>query len=489
MPESNQPDTSGRGEEAWLPRKPLDRRSFLAGATTLASAGLASSVLAACGASPKPKTTATSTPKAAAFPIGAAARASGKPVGITLWHSMQSANLEALTTMTDQFNASQGDVRVALVNQNSYPDTLSLYTAALAGGNLPDVVQIESEDLQLMIDTRSVVPAQSAIDADHYDLSDFLGVTVSYFRVGSTLWAMPFNISSQVLYYDQNAFTHAGLDPSKPPTTLDGLRGAANKIVQAKVAKYGMALKLSPSTFDEWLAMGGGTLVNNSNGRQGRATKVTFDSSLGKSIIGFYAQMFSSHLAQPTSATTYDNLFAIGNGISPMTLETSAALGTVAGLLGGYKQVKLGVGPMPGPTGNGGVYVGGAGLYMVSKSPPERQDGAWQYIKYLIAPAQQAAWAAASGYVPVRKSAVDIPVLKARWASLPGFRVAYDQILSSPVTAATAGAVMGPASQIDTAIQDALSSVSQGRPAAASLAQAAATANQALSSYNSRVQG
>lgn len=483
MTAANEP---GSTDSARAPR-PFDRRRFLAGATSVGAAGLASSILAACG-SGTPSAPSGTRARPYAFPLGAAARAATKPVPVTLWHSMQSANLAALTAMTNAFNTSQPDVHVTLVNQNSYPDTLSLYTAALAGGSLPDVVQIESEDLQLMIDTKSVVPAQSAVDADHYDLSDFLGVAVSYFRVAGTLWAMPFNISSQVLYYDKNAFAHAGLDPSVPPTTLDDLRSAAGKIVKTSTEKYGMALKLSPSTFDEWIAMGGGTLVNHGNGRQGRATAVTFDDALGKSLIDFYAEMFSSGLAQPTSATSYDNLFAIGNQISPMTLETSAALGTVASLLSGYPKVKLGVGPMPGPAG-GGVYVGGAGLYMVAKSPPERQDAAWRYIKFLVSPSQQAVWAAASGYVPVRKSAVDEPVLKSRWTSLPGFRVAFDQIVASPVSIATAGPVMGPAGQIDTAVEDALTSVSHGAPAAKSLAEAAATANQTLSSYNSRVQG
>ena len=155
--------------------------------------------------------------------------------------------------------------------------------------------------------------------------------------------------------------------------------------------------------------------------------------------------MYSTKLAQPTSATTYDNLFAIANRIAPMTLETSAALGTVVELLGGYPDVKLGVGPMPGPVATGGVFVGGAGLYMVSKSSDERQDAAWQYIKYLVEPAQQASWAAASGYIPVRQSA-DHTRLSSNPAGpqIPEFKVAYDQILASPQSAATAGPVCGP---------------------------------------------
>jgi sn-glycerol 3-phosphate transport system substrate-binding protein len=458
----------------------FDRRRLLGVGSGVAGAV----VLGACSSS---KSNSPSSSGSSKFPLGAASRAAGKPVGITMWHSMQSANLTALQKMTASFNSSQSDVKVSLVNQNSYTDTLTLYTAALAGGTLPDVVQMESADLQLMIDSQSVVPAQSALDVDDVDTSDYLASALDYYKVDGKIYALPFNVSSQVLYYDANAFSAAGLDPASPPTTLTDLRSAAQKIVSSGTEKYGMSLKLSPSTFEEWLSMDGQALLNNGNGRTGRATSVDFDDSAGKSLASYYQQVYSQKIAQPTSATTYDNLFAIANRIAPMTLETSAALGTVVELLGGYKQVKLGVGPMPGPVATGGVFVGGAALFMVSKSPAQRQDASWQYIKYLTSPGQQAIWAAASGYIPVRKSAVDQSVLQQRWATIPEFKVAYDQILASPQSAATAGPVCGVQNQVDTAVQNALTSISTGTSPDSALANAASTANQAISSYNSRI--
>ncbi len=466
---------------------PIDRRRFLAGAISL---GVAGTVLGACSSSSPPASGRERSTSLAAFPLGAAASARSKPVPVTFWHSMTSANLTALSRITSSFNASQHDVHVSLVNQTSYTDTLALYTAALSGGVLPDLVQIESSDLQLMIDSRSIVPAQSAVDAERYSLSDFLPSVVNYFRVDGLLWAVPFNVSSQVLYYDKAAFSRAGLDPQKPPTTLQELRSASQRVVSTRTEKYGMSLKLTPSTFEEWVAMGGGLLVNHENGRSGRATSAMFGGELGRSLFSWWAGMLDSKLAQATPATNYDDLFAVGNRIAPMTIETSAALGTVVFLLssGQYSDVKLGVGPMPGPSGpGGGVFVGGAGLYMVNHSPPERQDAAWQYAKYLVSPEQQAEWAAATGYVPVRKSSVALPVITERWASLPGFRVAYDQILASPATPATAGAVSGPSTQVDNAIQAGLTALSSGAAPGASLAEAVRTADDALASYNARL--
>lgn len=457
----------------------IGRRGFLA-----LGGGVGGAVLLGACSSTKSGSTVTTAPR---FPLGAAAQSKNKPVSITLWHSMQSANLTSLQSLTKNFNSSQSDVTVNLVNQDSYTDTLTLYTAALSGGNLPDLVQMESADLQLMIDSQSIVPAELALDVDDVDLDDYLASAIDYYKVDGKIYALPFNVSSQVLYFDANAFAAAGLDPTSPPTTLVELQSASEKIVSSGTEKYGMSLKLSPSTYEEWLAMDGQELLNNDNGRSARATFVAFNDSDGQTIASFYEQMFTSKAAQPTSATTYDNLYAIANGIAPMTLETSAVLGTVVELLGGYKNVKLGVGPMPGPIASGGVFIGGAAMYMVSKSDPEHQDAAWQYIKFLTGPPQQAAWAAASGYIPVRKSSVNEPVLEQRWQQIPEFKVAYDQILASPQSPATAGPVSGAQAQIDDAIEDGLTAISTGTSAASAMSTAASTANGAISSYNGRL--
>ncbi len=463
---------------------PIDRRGFLG----LLSAGAGGALLGACSSGGS----TSSAPASGTFPLGASARASGKPVGITLWHSMTYNNQKTLQTLTDGFNAIQSDVKVTLVNQNSYTDTLTLFTAALGGSGLPDLIQMETDNLQLMVDSRSIVPVGSAVTADHYDLSDFLPSTVSYFTVNGTLQAMPFNISSNVLYYDQNAFTRAGLDPAAPPATLADLKALAGEITSSGTEKYGMSLKLDASYFEQWVTLGDGTLVDHDNGRSGRATKVTFDGALGTSIFQFYADMLGGKLAQATSATTYDNLLGVANKVAPMCLETSAALGTIQTILAGgqYKDVKLGVAPTPSTTAQrNGVFPGGAGLYIVKSSSSARQDAAWQFVKYLVDPAQMATWAVGTGYIPIRKSSVALPAVDQLYAQHPEFKVAYDQLLSSPQNPSTAGAVYGPQAQVEQAMVSALTSISTGTAPGAAMTQLATTANQAITSYNSRVPG
>ena len=120
----------------------------------------------------------------------------------------------------------------------------------------------------------------------------------------------------------------------------------------------------------------------------------------------------------PDSGTSqFDNLLGIGNGNHAMAIDTSAALGTIEAVLaaGQYPDLQLGVGPMPGPKGNGAVSVQGGELFMVNKSAPEKQAAAWQYLKFLDTAASQATWAAGTGYIPIVKKAATTPEVRDLW--------------------------------------------------------------------------
>jgi sn-glycerol 3-phosphate transport system substrate-binding protein len=428
-------------------------------------------------------------------PLGALKKAS-KPVEITFWHSMNRANDETLQKLTDAYNSSQSDVKVALVNQTTYNDTLTKYVAGLSTGDLPDLVQIEDTGLQQMIDTQSVLPAQACVKADKYDLSGHVQRVVDYYTVDGTLWPMPFNVSNPVFYYNKKAFTQAGLDPNKPPTTLDEITVAAKKLQDAgAVSKAGFGLKTDPWYLEQWLAKAGRPYVNNGNGRKARADKVVFDTKQGLEIFTWMSDMVSKGYAitNPNEGSSqFDNLLGIGNGTNAMTIDTSASLGTITNVLasGAYPNVELGVGPMPGPVGKGGILVGGASLYLSNKSAPAKQAAAWDFAKYLNTAQVQADWAAGTGYVPVVEAATKLPAVKELWAKSPGYKVAYDQLLTGVNNTATAGPVIGAYKAVRDAVITAQNSMfTQGVKPKTAINAARDKANPAMEEYNTRVGG
>ena len=425
----------------------------------------------------------------------AALRAAKKPVDITYWHAMTRANADELKKLTDQFNAQQHDVHVTLSAAASYTDNATRFKAGLSTGALPDLFQGEDTGLQYMIDSQAVLPIASCLKADGASTSDLFPRVVAYYSVKGVLYPMPFNDSNPVLYYNKAVFRRAGLDPDKPPLTFAAVQADSQKIVNSGAAKFGIALKTDSWPVEHWLAKSGHTLVNNDNGRTARATKVTFDDATGTSIFSWFDDMVKSKLALSTGTNDVNHYFAVGKGDAAMTIDTSAALGTISQLfsLGQYKNVQLGVGPMPGPTSaDGSVLVGGAANYIVNKSAPAKQAAAYEFAKFLATPQVQSDWAAATGYVPVSKTAAAMSPLAQQYVRQPEYKVAYDQLLAGPVNAATTGAVTGAYGSenegVRGAIVDALGRMLDGRltPEQA-VAAAAKEANAALDDYNSRI--
>ncbi len=191
------------------------------------------------------------------------------PVNITFWESASEANLTVLQGITSSFNSSQTKVHVTLVTQAGYDDTWQKYLAGLSSGQLPDAVQLEDERTQAAIDTGSFLPVQSCMNAAKYSTSDYLPRPLAYWKVNGVQWALPFAVSAPILYYNQNAFTKAGLNPNTPPTTLPQMVADAKAL---KASGSGMGLVLDPWHLETWLATANTLFVNNKNGRSSRAT-------------------------------------------------------------------------------------------------------------------------------------------------------------------------------------------------------------------------
>jgi sn-glycerol 3-phosphate transport system substrate-binding protein len=104
-----------------------------------------------------------------------------------------------------------------------------------------------------MVDSQEIVPVQDLIDRDDYDLSSFEPRVLDYYRVEDRLYSMPFNLSSPILYYDKNDFREVGLDPEKPPQTLEDVKAYSEKLLQkdssGNITRSGIALDVYPWIF------------------------------------------------------------------------------------------------------------------------------------------------------------------------------------------------------------------------------------------------
>jgi sn-glycerol 3-phosphate transport system substrate-binding protein len=413
-------------------------------------------------------------------------------VDITFWESASTANLPFLQSITTAFNSSQSKVHVTLVTQDGYDDTWSKYLAGLSNGQLPDAVQIEDQDTQEAIDTGSFLPVQSCMNAAKFSTSDFLPRPLAYWKVDGVQWALPFAVSAPILFYNENAFTKAGLNPNDPPSTLPQMLADAKAL---KASGSGMALVLDPWHLETWLATANQLFVNNQNGRSGRASKGVFVTKTATTIFSELKQLVTSGDAttNPSSGPdAYDNLLGMGSGKYGMTIETSAALGAVTSLLTGgqYSGVKLGVGAFPvySASVRGGIEPGGSAVYISNKEPAIDQAAAWTYLAYITDTQSQATWAAGTGYIPVRASSAQTATVQHLWATDPGYKVAYNEVNNGVNSAATSGSIIGPYADVRTDVSNAeISMYTSGVSPEAALKAAEQSVNSTMQDYNSRL--
>ncbi len=422
-------------------------------------------------------------------PLDALESAEG-PVEITYWHAMTRANEETLTTLTDEFNASQDKVAVTLVNQNGYTENFTAFETAFNTNDSPDLIQLEDTSLQKVVDAQAVVPAQACLDAADATKDDFVKRVVDYYSIDGTLYPMPFNVSNPVFYYNKKSFEAAGLDPEQAPTTFAEVREYADAL-QGSGIEYGFAFKRDAWVLEQFLALNGEPYVNNDNGRSGRATAAAFDTDTALEIFEFLdsGQEAGVFVTNPAGGPSgFDNLINICKGTVPMTIDTSAALGTAYDVLQGEGcdvEVEIGVAPLPGGNGNGGVLVGGAANFLPANGDDVRLAAAYTYAAFLASPESQATWAAGTGYIPVSRAAADSDTIQSLWADKPGYKVAFDQLVSGVDNVATAGPVIGDYKGVRDAMTDALEAflVESTSPADA-LADAKRDADQRIQAYN-----
>ena len=143
-----------------------------------------------------------------------------KPVTINFWHAFVSSNNTWLVATINQFNNSQHDVHVNLLQFPSYQDLLTKYLAGLSTGDVPDVGEFEETTVQKLVDSNSTIPVQACIDASHYALTDYVKRALSYYSYRGVQESMPWAVSNVVLYYNTEDFIKAGLNPANPPATL-----------------------------------------------------------------------------------------------------------------------------------------------------------------------------------------------------------------------------------------------------------------------------
>ncbi|GAB3450645.1 ABC transporter substrate-binding protein [Phycicoccus ginsengisoli] len=440
-------------------------------------------VLAACGGGGSSASDGADAPKA-----GVLKDAKGVTT-VSFWHAMDGKNAEVLAQLVKEFNdQNKGKIEVKATYAGKYDDAITKYKAAIQSKSTPDVIQIYDIGTQFMIDAKQTVPMQSFIDRDKLDVSDLQPNITGYYSVDKKLNSMPFNTSMPLLYINKSLFTKAGLDPNKPPTNLDEIRAAAEKLSKKKggPADYGFGAAIYGWLLEQFMATSGQEYCNNGNGRNGRATSVNLASDTDVAVVSWWQKMVEDGLAANTGRDTKAAQAAFKSGQVAMNLEST-------GQLGGYSQAAKAGGWELGATNyphvkagdTGGPIIGGASLWINGVNHKDaNKEAAWQFVKFLSSPKSQATWHTGTGYFPNSKGALNQPVDVEYRKANPLFDVAVQQLDATKLTTATQGCLLGVMPQARKASEDGLESALNGADPKTAMTKAADAVAAQAKTYN-----
>ncbi|GIP37811.1 ABC transporter substrate-binding protein [Paenibacillus sp. J31TS4] len=373
---------------------------------------------------------------------GKSGGSSAGPQKVVFWHAMGGANTKVVDQMVSDFNASQDKVKVEAIFQGTYDDLLSKLKASMGSKDGPSLVQMYEIGSRFMIDSKTVTPMQTFIDADKYDLSQLEPNITGYYTLNGKLYSMPFNTSNPILYYNKDLFKAAGLDPAKPPKTFEEFQQAADAITKSGKAT-GANFAIYGWFMEQFFANQGAEYVNNGNGRTSPATESIVNSEAGVKTLTWWKDMVAAKSMNNLGRKTDDSKKAFLAGQVGMILDSTAALRGLVTDAQGKFEVGTGFLPRPSDGKEGGVIVGGASLWMMNDKSEAEQKAAWEFIKFLTSPKEQAYWHINTGYFPITKKAYDEQSVKDNLQKFPQFQTAVDQLHQTKPNTATQGAVMG----------------------------------------------
>ena len=140
-------------------------------------------------------------------------------VELTFWHSMSIYQGDILEKLVKEYNESHEYIKINPVFQGLYDEMKIKLSGAVKSGDMPDIAQVAIEYLDVFINDDKIEPITGLISGE--DKNDILSQFWNGVSRNREIYAFPFNMSVQVLYYNKDAYRKAGIDPGKPPKTWE----------------------------------------------------------------------------------------------------------------------------------------------------------------------------------------------------------------------------------------------------------------------------
>lgn len=322
---------------------------------------------------------------------------------IEFWYAGGKTAVQVVQDIIDKYNASQSAYHVSAITQADYDETYQKLQAGIAGKAAPDVVLLDAGVARNLSDKNLITDLTGYINAaDDFSTDDLIQVFADQGKDDNgKIFAIPAYGTTQILYYNIEAFKDAGINAADIKTWQD-LAAAAQKIKDGGKFTYGWEPMWGADNLIDAAFSNGGSIFSEDG------TQVTINSDEWVEVWeGFRTWIHD------------DKTMAIHSGGQGWEYWYNTIDDVLNGVAGGYTgssgdQADLDfsvVAAMEQPAwdedSTSAPMAEALTLSVLEGSSDEEKQGAFDFIKYFTNAESQAAWTMATGYVAVNTKVND----------------------------------------------------------------------------------
>ncbi len=351
-------------------------------------------------------------------------------VTVTFWHAMGGRLGTVLDSLVEDFNGKHSEIRIVSSSVGNYGALAQKLMASVMAGKPPVMAQSYESWTDQFRRAGAIVPLNAFVESDagysQEEIEDFFKPVWENNYWGDTIWSMPFNKSLGVLFYNADFFDSAGIDF---PSTWEEMVSVCSLFPPGGNFYYAFALPSNTWFFETALFQRKGRLLDDVTG------EVYFDDSVSAELLTELVFLLESGICRLGTGYEGQDEFVTGN-----ILISWGSVVSYSFMAKKNPPFRIGVSTLPAPSwGEDVSVISGTNIVIFSRSSPEEQVAAWEFIKWFNSPEVQAAWSASTGYIPTRKSSLDTQIMKSYMSGIRGLEEVYPKMsdaLTEPKTGA-----------------------------------------------------
>lgn len=328
---------------------------------------------------------------------------------VPVWYSMTGHNAEAFQALVKDYNRSQSAVQVTLKAFNT-PEALDQALAgAAAAKKLPALAQMGDNHSLEEIAARSYVQPLYTLEKTGplKNVSWFLSSDNAFIHDGrGRLMAFPAMLQVPVMYYNQDAFKKAGLNPAVPQRTWMELQGQLVDLANHGSRTCPLTSDLPVSINLENLAAVNNQLYASAeNGLKAKGLpSFSFDSTYVRHLALMISWVRSQIMVRPDAGMRSIERF--GKGECAVLMSSSDHIGA----FNGQRKLNYAVTGLPYypdvTRTPGNPFVSGSGLWVMKSAKPVTEATA-AFLGWLAQPKQASQWYQETGFLPITRAAFE----------------------------------------------------------------------------------